>query len=152
MESTDTLSYSRVLRKSVLLRVLEYYQGIMLLTTNRLTSLDVAVLSRIHLAIRYRDLGPDDIINIFNTFLRKVDIDPEDKKAIDRWVKREAVEYNLNGRQIRNIVTSAQSLARSQKMLLTRDHLDDVLKMTDKFQRALQDVISQSRHNLGPTK
>lgn len=124
----------------------------MLLTTNRLTSLDVAVLSRIHLAIRYRDLGPDDIINIFNTFLKKADIDPEDRRDIERWVKREATEYNLNGRQIRNIVTSAQALARSEKKLLTRDHLDDVLKMTDKFQRALQDVISQSRHNLGQPK
>lgn len=124
----------------------------MLLTTNRLTSLDVAVLSRIHLAIRYKDLQANDIINIFSTFLKKADIDPEDKGDIERWVKRDATEYNLNGRQIRNIVTSAQALARSEKKLLTRDHLDDVLKMTDKFQRALQDVISQSRHNLGQTK
>jgi len=49
-------------------------------------------------------------------------------------------------------VKSAEALARSEKKSLNRDHLDDVLKMTDKFQRALQDVISQSRHNLGQTK
>jgi len=124
----------------------------MLLTTNRLTSLDVAVLSRIHLAIRYRDLGADDIKNIFDTFLNKCKIDPEDKRDVERWVNKEATEYNLNGRQIRNIVKSAEALARSEKKSLNRDHLDDVLKMTDKFQRALQDVISQSRHNLGQTK
>jgi len=124
----------------------------MLLTTNRLTSLDVAVLSRIHLAIRYRDLEPNDIRNIFDTFLNKCKIDPEDKRDVERWVNKDATEYNLNGRQIRNIVKSAEALARSEKKSLNRDHLDDVLKMTDKFQRALQDVISQSRHNLGQTK
>lgn len=65
----------------MLLRVLEYYQGIMLLTTNRLTSLDVAVLSRIHLAIRFNELGPNDIHNIFMTNLSKCEVDPDDMKG-----------------------------------------------------------------------
>ncbi|KAF2236692.1 P-loop containing nucleoside triphosphate hydrolase protein [Viridothelium virens] len=38
---------------SDLLRVLEYYEGILILTTNRLRSFDIAVQSRIHLAIKY---------------------------------------------------------------------------------------------------
>lgn len=133
---------------SVLLRVLEHYQGIMLLITNRLISLDVAVLSRTHLAIRYQDLQPDDM-NIFDNFLKKTHGDLDDRRDVDKWVRRDATEYSLNSRQIRSIVTSAQGLARSENKLLPRDHLDDVLKMTDKSQRTLQEVISQSRHNLG---
>ena len=37
---------------SVFLRKLEYYQGIMLLTTNRVRDFDDAIQSRIHLALR----------------------------------------------------------------------------------------------------
>jgi len=44
---------------SVLLRVLEYYDGILILTTNRMRSLDIAVQSRIHLAIKFTELTPD---------------------------------------------------------------------------------------------
>lgn len=39
-----------------MLRVLEYVPGIIILTTNRIEEVDVAVLSRINLAIRYEDL------------------------------------------------------------------------------------------------
>jgi len=38
---------------SVFLRQLEYFQGVMLLTTNRVTTFDDAVHSRIHLGIKY---------------------------------------------------------------------------------------------------
>ena len=38
---------------TVFLRQLEYFQGVMLLTTNRVTTFDDAVQSRIHLGIKY---------------------------------------------------------------------------------------------------
>lgn len=41
---------------SVLLRCLEYCEGITVLATNRITFLDVAVLPRILLSIQYKDL------------------------------------------------------------------------------------------------
>jgi len=41
---------------SVFLRTMEYCQGIMLLTTNRVTEFDPAALSRIHLKVKYDDL------------------------------------------------------------------------------------------------
>ena len=41
---------------SVFLRTIEYYQGIMLLTINRVTEFDPAALSRIHLKVKYDDL------------------------------------------------------------------------------------------------
>jgi hypothetical protein len=44
---------------SVFLRTMEYCQGIMLLTTNRVTEFDPAALSRIHLKVKYDDLKSD---------------------------------------------------------------------------------------------
>src|SRR4051794_15086173 len=41
---------------SVFLRQLEYYRGILLLTTNRLKSIDSAFQSRIHFCFQYKDL------------------------------------------------------------------------------------------------
>ena len=42
---------------SVFLRKLEYYQGIMFLTTNRVQDFDEAIKSRIHLTLKYDALG-----------------------------------------------------------------------------------------------
>ena len=42
---------------SVFLRKLEYCQGIMFLTTNRVSEFDIAILSRIHLMFKYNDLS-----------------------------------------------------------------------------------------------
>ena len=44
---------------SVFLRKLEYCQAIMFMTTNRASQFDEAVLSRIHLMLRYENLGTD---------------------------------------------------------------------------------------------
>lgn len=66
-----TSSAGRNALVSVLLRVLEYYQGIIILTTNRIKSIDVAVISRIHLAIRYSDLTEDQMSEIFSFFLNQ---------------------------------------------------------------------------------
>ena len=67
---------------SVLLRVLEYYQGVIILTTNRITSIDIAVQSRIHLAIQYQDLTPPQRIQIFTYFLNQVHFHgTQDKQA-----------------------------------------------------------------------
>lgn len=43
----------------VFLRTLEYYQGIMFFTTNRVKEIDAAIASRIHFKIQYANLGPD---------------------------------------------------------------------------------------------
>ena len=42
---------------SVFLRHLEYFQGIMFLTTNRVTTFDEAFQSRIHFVMRFSDLS-----------------------------------------------------------------------------------------------
>ncbi|KAF7884770.1 uncharacterized protein EAF02_005106 [Botrytis sinoallii] len=58
---------------SVFLRVLEYYQGILMLTTNQIAQFDVAIKSRIHVAFKYEELTPDQALAIFNGFLQPLD-------------------------------------------------------------------------------
>jgi hypothetical protein len=70
-----SLSAGRNAFISVLLRVLEYYQGVIILTTNYIKSIDVATISRIYLAIQYSDLGEEQMCRIFSFFLEQLDLD-----------------------------------------------------------------------------
>ncbi|KAH0543404.1 hypothetical protein FGG08_002262 [Glutinoglossum americanum] len=135
---------------SVLLRVLEYYQGIMILTTNRITSLDVAVQSRIHLAIRYDDLSREYRQKIFKIFLDQLEPNCiKDHAAITEFVDDYGCDYKLNGRQIRNVVASALALARSSAKdaggddRLTVSHLKQVINITRDFQEQLQSITQE---------
>ncbi len=57
---------------SVFLRVLEYYKGILFLTTNRVNTFDDAFKSRIHIPIRYTDLSQTSRLQIWRNFCTRV--------------------------------------------------------------------------------
>ena len=129
----------------------------MVLTTNRITSLDVAVQSRIHLAIRYEDLSGDQKMDIFKMFLNQLnEKEPEsikDRPSIDDWIEEYGRQAKLNGRQIRNVVTSALALARSKPEMdksggddrLTVKHIKQVNGITLDFQEQLEAITTASR-------
>ncbi|KAG9194544.1 hypothetical protein G6011_04579 [Alternaria panax] len=130
---------------SVLLRVLEYYDGILILTTNRMRSFDIAVQSRIHIAIKYEELEQSQQIAIFESFLeqlnrKKLVYDYEDLLA---WVRKDSRKLAFNGRQIRNVVSTAMGIALVDKAnggKLRRSHLIRVAEQTKQFK---QDLIAE---------
>ncbi|GAB1319609.1 Transitional endoplasmic reticulum ATPase 1 [Madurella fahalii] len=156
----STSSASRNALVSVLLRVLEYYRGIIILTTNRIKSIDIAVISRIHLAIRYEDLSVDQMRSIFKYFLDQ--LEPAwiaNRDAIDDFIDSFGHHYNLNGRQIRNVVSAALAAARHDASApgpngktkgdgrMTFKHLKEVCEMTRDFQEQLKENTRQQRYN-----
>jgi AAA+ superfamily predicted ATPase len=82
---------------SVFLRHLEYFQGIMFLTTNRLTIFDDAFQSRIHFAMKFGDLTARVKKTIWETFLRKV---PTEVKISEEEMG-DLSRKDINGRQVR---------------------------------------------------
>jgi AAA+ superfamily predicted ATPase len=58
---------------SVFLRVLEYYEGILILTSNRVGTFDEAFISRIQLALHYPDLGPLQRRQIWQNFVERLE-------------------------------------------------------------------------------
>lgn len=56
---------------AVFLRKLEYYRGLLFLTSNRGIQFDEAILSRIHLTIEYENLTRDFRRGLWTTFLFK---------------------------------------------------------------------------------
>ncbi|KAK8074086.1 aaa family atpase [Apiospora phragmitis] len=126
---------------SVFLRVLEYYQGIMFLTTNQIAQFDVAIPSRIHIAIKYETLSRVQMDKIFRGFLEPLEERGlvEDYAGIMQYLK-EDVYSNANkfdGRQIRNAVTTALGLARAEsehgKGKLRQTHLKKVINNANTF-------------------
>jgi hypothetical protein len=119
----------------VFLRILEYYNGVLFLTTNRVGTLDEAFKSRIHMSLYYPPLNKTQVTEIFSMSINKLDkiegerhtltaeprLDIKNanlmKFAEDHCEKTKYVGGRWNGRQIRNAFQIASSLARYQSLL-----------------------------------
>src|SRR5262249_26723585 len=86
------------------LRLLDYYQGILFLTTNRAEVLDHAVVSRVMLKLEYPDLDAAARAVIWRTMLESAALTLTDGSF------EELAEAALNGRQIRNLTRLAKIL------------------------------------------
>lgn len=67
----------------VFLRVLDYYDGVLFLTTNRVGTVDEAFRSRIHLTLYYPPLKKRQAIEIFKVNIRRVQEIEKSKAAIN---------------------------------------------------------------------
>jgi hypothetical protein len=87
---------------SIFLRLLEYFQGILFLTTNRVETFDDAFQSRIHIALRYGDLTTKAKRSVWKMFLDKVgSIDKVETASFSDKDLDTLARHNLNGRQVR---------------------------------------------------
>ena len=111
---------------SIFLRILEYYEGICFLTTNRTQDIDAAFESRIHLSLQYAELDADCRYQIWKAFLKTCELVERD---FSEERLREIAETKMNGRQIKNTIKSAQLLAVKKASPLTIEHVHTVMKL-----------------------
>ncbi|PGH00126.1 hypothetical protein AJ79_08309 [Helicocarpus griseus UAMH5409] len=124
---------------SIFLRLLEYFQGILFLTTNRVETFDDAFQSRIHVALRYGELTPKAKRTVWKMFLDKV----RTKEGVEvaKFTEKDydaLARHNLNGRQIKNSVRTAQALALNEKTPLSMEHISRVLDVAETFDHDLK--------------
>ena len=154
---------------SVFLRAMEYYRGILFLTTNRVGHFDPAFFSRIHVYIGYRPLDPEGRKRIWLQFFQKLEAERGDeitiKSAAKKYILSDDVlkDIEWNGREIRNAFQTAVALAEyeaTQKVKkpkgqeykqvaegeqkieieLRQDHFEKVVEMSDNFKKYLATV------------
>ncbi|KAI1025517.1 hypothetical protein LB503_006631 [Fusarium chuoi] len=119
---------------TIFLRLLEYYKGLMILTTNRYPAIDPAFESRIDLSFVFQDLEPASRGKIWYNFLiRENKALAEDSNAIAKLAS-----MPLNGRQIKSAVKTARILAASENLPLAVDHLQTVVFMRMKSLKMLE--------------
>ncbi|KAI1382402.1 P-loop containing nucleoside triphosphate hydrolase protein [Hypoxylon crocopeplum] len=131
----DSGSSDRNTLVAVFLRELEYFGGIVFLTTNRVNSFDIAMKSRIHLSLSYTPPETEVRRRIWLSCLGTVPADAKEidvDKTIDFLVKAK-----LNGREIANAVNTARTLARFDEAPLRLGHIETVLEVRQSFDESL---------------
>ncbi|KAF7302528.1 AAA family [Mycena chlorophos] len=124
---------------SIFLRQLEYYQGILILTTNLIEQCDPAFESRLHFSIYYPELGVDSRRQIWRTFLGRAmghAISSIASEDLDRLAK-----IPLNGRQIKNTVSNAECVAVDAHESFSLEHIDAVLEVMNDWEKAKREAL-----------
>jgi hypothetical protein len=167
MERRSSSDLQRNSLVAAFLRALEFYEGILFLTTNRVGHFDDAFISRIHVQIFYADFTDSERQQVWKTFVRKLNDERGHylRLTIDA---KEFIEGNAiravkwNGREIRNgmytfvrlkdvtnndvtAIQTAVALAeydderdKEGKIKLTDDHLKAVVELSRDFKEYLK--------------
>ncbi|KAJ8110803.1 hypothetical protein ONZ43_g5782 [Nemania bipapillata] len=148
---------------SVFLRVLEYYSGILFLTTNRIGDFDEAFASRIHMSLHYPELNEEKTKRVFklNLDLIQERFDRQgrtiiyDASSIEDFAEHHFHDHRYsrwNGRQIRNACQTALALAEFDAHGGNIEGPEDpgvVVKLELKYFRLVQTAYLDFGHYLG---
>ncbi|KAH7078251.1 P-loop containing nucleoside triphosphate hydrolase protein [Paraphoma chrysanthemicola] len=128
LQERDGLDLERNAMVSVFLRRLEYFQGVLIMTTNRKRTIDPAFDSRIHFKLHYADLSSESRLTIWKNCLANIPAElPRAALKEDEW--KQLAVLKLNGRQIKNAVACAVSIAVEEKTPLTLESIQVILDM-----------------------
>ncbi|KAK4500104.1 hypothetical protein PRZ48_008290 [Zasmidium cellare] len=163
---------------SVFLRTLEYYTGVLFLTTNRVGAFDGAFISRVHCSLYYPPLKLEQSEQIWTNNLRRllrqrrvdgsilnVDGIGEEIMAFARahfYDRKKLGDHRVwNGRQIRNSFQTAVALAEyevkvkrekegdvSLRVTLKASHFDTVARASAEFEKYLDTTLDKTEAEL----
>lgn len=135
---------------------MEYFKGLLFLTTNRVGHIDDAFMSRVHTAIEYKSLDSEARSRIWNGFFDKLNKEQRGKIIVGPSAKKyvEERKAELNGREIRNALQTAITLATFQAeqdsnhvegdpVIVERDHFKDVLDMSENFHKYVDAIRNE---------
>lgn len=137
--------------------MLEYYRGILFLTTNQIAQFDVAVQSRVHIALKYERLDESQTYKIFMGFVDQYNedraVDRADYEKLKRFAQRDLYRKEFDGRQIRNIVACAMGYARGQgESQMNLEHILHVVGYVEDFQKDLAGQMKSWRDQQRATR
>lgn len=117
----------------IFLRLLEYFNGVMFLTTNRVKNFDRAFHSRISLALHYGEMDDNTRRKVWTNLLTAADI-----KIGKGGVNLDTLaKMPLNGRQIKNSIRLAQTIAKAKGKSVDEETLLMMSKYAEEFSNSL---------------
>ncbi|KAL2376051.1 hypothetical protein RJZ90_007765 [Blastomyces dermatitidis] len=120
---------------TVFLRKLEYFEGVLFLTTNRVDEFDDAILSRIHYKLKYEDLGREFRRDVWRSFLSKSRTHKGSAQLFsDQLHKLEGLD--LSAREIKNLAMIAHALATVRGERVSYNHLEQAVASNKEFAHA----------------
>jgi SpoVK/Ycf46/Vps4 family AAA+-type ATPase len=101
---------------SIFLRELEYFRGIIFLTTNLYETIDTAFRSRVNIHLLFNPLPPASRLLLWQKFIERLPPSEveggEARRTIDGLVEedfKELAKWELNGREIKNAIKTVKS-------------------------------------------
>ncbi|KAF6817603.1 hypothetical protein CSOJ01_02313 [Colletotrichum sojae] len=142
---------------SAFLQKIEYFGGLLFLTTNRVGHIDDAFMSRVHAVIGFEPLDGARREKIWDSLLTKLNRERKGAIRISNGAKKflrtpEVLEYtHWNGREIRNAFQTAIALAEyeaksasdydpAQEIIVEAEHFKDVMEMNKSFRSYLDSI------------
>ncbi|KAK5936733.1 hypothetical protein PMZ80_010996 [Knufia obscura] len=133
VERRSTSDIHRNALVCIFLRKLEYYDGIMFLTTNRVQTIDEAFASRIHMPLRYNELNESARKKVWTGHLTKAVTKHGGARCsvddLDRLARKK-----LNGREITNVTSTALAMAAFDGTVLRVSYLEQAMELSKQFQ------------------
>lgn len=111
----------------VFLRTLEYYNGIMFMTTNRATIVDDAIMSRVTAWIKYEMPSPEELFSVWKILSANYKVEITDNEI----TKIVEAMPNLSGRNVKNILKLAKLYSKKMDGKITVNSLRYVAKYLD---------------------
>lgn len=125
LEERDEKDIVRNAMVGVFLRLLEYHQGVLFLTTNRVKNIDKAFYSRISIGLRFGEANAEKRAKIWTNLTAAAKVEDLDIAAL--------AEHDLNGRQIKNVIKLAIKLARAKGGVVDNELINNVIARTSNF-------------------
>ncbi|KIJ54629.1 hypothetical protein M422DRAFT_774896 [Sphaerobolus stellatus SS14] len=120
---------------TILLRHLEYYPAILFLAINRLQTFNDTFFSRTHVTLHFSELTEDALRTIWTVLLGKVGVSIGYNEAVSNNQLDYLAKRRINGRQFKNAVKTAKSLALSRgEEKIRYEHLEQVMNVIEKFE------------------
>ncbi|KAJ7583328.1 P-loop containing nucleoside triphosphate hydrolase protein [Mycena floridula] len=129
--SADNLQRNAMI--AVFLRQIEYFTGILILTSNRIEVFDQAMESRIHVSINYQNLSEATKGRLWEGFFQRAGLNRDVVKSTEfQSLVADLRKKPFNGREIKNVVKSALALARHRNQELSQQDIIQVVALMEK--------------------
>ena len=138
LQDRDMRDLQRNALVSIFLRTLDYFSGILFLTTNRVTTFDQAFQSRVHVTLGVPALDQKRRVAVWDIFVDDLEakwaITPKRRGELLQLVRARWSKERLNGRQIRNAIRTALVVAEKKGVMLGPEEVAVVLRIGKEFE------------------
>jgi len=108
MEQRDCLDIKRNCMVTIFLRMLERFEGILFLTTNRGNNIDIAIKSRLSVILDYKPFTKEERLQVWKNLLSN---QTKDKFNLSNEDLNELSIIELNGREIKHCIKMSMALS-----------------------------------------
>lgn len=113
----------------VFLRELEYFKGIIFLTTNLYSTIDAAFRSRVNIHLVFQSLPFTSRLLLWQKFLSRL-LGPEVQAKVSKKDMDELAKWELNGREIKNAIKTVRTWCVCKGFEMNLVRLESGIKVT----------------------